>query len=362
MHSALITIFASAGLMNCGKNSTESELMKQTVRRERTLVLSRAFNEMAIGTEAERIDGYDPMSEQREPRAAGDTGPDSFYGSRVESLAIDTGSAVLRGYVYWPDAVFVPPKRAVIFFSGSGGSNASMIGPVASAYNRAGVPAVGVDYRGFGASNNKAAPLDGSAISEASLYEDARAIYRYVREVIGVEAASIVLYGFSLGGAVAARLAADIAESAQTGTVPPKSAGNGERLGGLVLHSSIRDMTRAAAGTLPLPKPLAIVLGWLGGRLTGGAYDTASSLKRLAGSAPDIPVHFRGGSKEAGDSLSLEITGLDRISGFRNMTVYKGREGHQAAEPGSKQAANMTDGLAELAVFAAIRETEALSR
>jgi pimeloyl-ACP methyl ester carboxylesterase len=310
-------------------------------------VLSRAFNEMAIGAGAERIDGYDPPAEQEKRREAGDTGPDSFSGSRIESLTIDTGRAVLRGYVYWPDSGAVSsPPRAVIFFSGSGGSNASMAGSAAVAYNRMGVPVIAVDYRGFGTSNNREPlpGLDGSNITEASLYQDGHTVYRHVREAMGIEAAGIILHGFSLGGAVAARIAADIAEEASH----PGTAGSGERLGGLVLHSSIRTMTRAAAGTLPLPKPLAFVFGWLGGRLTGGSYDTAAYLKRLAQYDPGIPIHFRGGSAETGDDLSLEITGLDRIAAFKNSTVYNGGEGHQSAEPGSKQAANMTEGLADL--------------
>ncbi|MDR2070118.1 MAG: hypothetical protein LBP81_01685 [Treponema sp.] len=65
--------------------------------------MSRFFNEMAIGGEAERHDGCDPREEQRKRREAGDTGPDSFAGSRIEDMVITTQTALLRGYVYWPD-------------------------------------------------------------------------------------------------------------------------------------------------------------------------------------------------------------------------------------------------------------------
>ncbi|MDR2404581.1 MAG: alpha/beta hydrolase, partial [Spirochaetaceae bacterium] len=203
-------------------------------RRARDHVLSRVFNEMAIGGDMERIDGYDPREEQRRRWEAGHTGPDSFSGSRIEDMVITTGvptgTAVLRGYVYWPDPSTenppvsppLPPRdsgilpggepgRVVIFFSGSGGSNAAMAGMVASAYNRMGVPVVGVDYRGFGASNNMPPlpSLTSSTITEASLYQDGHSIYRYVREVMGIPVTDIILHGFSLGGAVAARIAAD---------------------------------------------------------------------------------------------------------------------------------------------------------
>jgi hypothetical protein len=105
-------------------------------------------------------------------------------------------------------------------------------------------------------------------------------------------------------------------------------------------------MTRAAAGTLPLPGPLALLFGWLGSWLTGGSYNTALYLRELAKYDPEIPIHFRGGG--VGDDLSLEFTRLDRIPGFRNATVYRGREGHQSATPGSKQALNMSEGLEDI--------------
>jgi RTX toxin RtxA len=309
--------------------------------RARSRAISRLFNEMAIGGEAERVDGYDPREEQRKRREAGDTGPDSFSGSRIETLVITTETAVLRGYVYRPESPG-EQDRGVIFFSGSGGSNPSMAGTAAAAYNRMGVPVFGVDYRGFGGSNNipPLPPLTGSTITEASMYEDGHRIYRYVRDVAGIKPSGIILHGFSLGGAVAARVAADIAREAP--------GGRENRLGGLVLHSSIRTMTRAAAATLPLPEPLALVLGWLGGRLAGGSYNTALYLEELAKYDPDIAIHFRGGSAEMGDDLSLENTGLDRVRAFRNATVWSGGEGHQSPEPGSKQGANMSEGLEDL--------------
>jgi fermentation-respiration switch protein FrsA (DUF1100 family) len=62
------------------------------------------------------------------------------------------------------------------------------------------------EYRGFGG-------LDGVP-SEASLGVDARAAYEYLRTARGVPPERIVIYGWSLGGAVAVALAADTEQAA----------------------------------------------------------------------------------------------------------------------------------------------------
>jgi fermentation-respiration switch protein FrsA (DUF1100 family) len=60
-----------------------------------------------------------------------------------------------------------------------------------------------VEYRGYGASE-KTQP------TEAGLYADARAAWRHLTEVRGVPASRAVLYGYSLGGAVAVQLAGEM--------------------------------------------------------------------------------------------------------------------------------------------------------
>jgi fermentation-respiration switch protein FrsA (DUF1100 family) len=64
---------------------------------------------------------------------------------------------------------------------------------------RIGVNVLAFDYRGFGES--------GGAISEAGLYRDADAAYRYLRTARGVPPERIVIFGHSLGSAVAIELA-----------------------------------------------------------------------------------------------------------------------------------------------------------
>ena len=63
-----------------------------------------------------------------------------------------------------------------------------------------GLSLLAFDYRGYGES-------DGSP-SEQGLYRDAEAAYRFLREVRGVPAERIVIFGHSLGSAVAIDLAA----------------------------------------------------------------------------------------------------------------------------------------------------------
>jgi fermentation-respiration switch protein FrsA (DUF1100 family) len=58
------------------------------------------------------------------------------------------------------------------------------------------------DYRGFGESTGKP--------TEEGLYRDVDAAYRYLREVRGVPASRIILFGYSLGSGVAVDLAARV--------------------------------------------------------------------------------------------------------------------------------------------------------
>jgi len=62
------------------------------------------------------------------------------------------------------------------------------------------------EYRGFGG-------LDGTP-TEASVYADARAGYDHLRQQLGVPSERIVIYGWSLGAAVAVDLASSVSEGA----------------------------------------------------------------------------------------------------------------------------------------------------
>jgi fermentation-respiration switch protein FrsA (DUF1100 family) len=67
---------------------------------------------------------------------------------------------------------------------------------------RLGLNLFAFDYRGYGES--------GGVPSEQGLYRDADASYRYLREIRGVPASRIVIFGHSLGSAVAVDLASRV--------------------------------------------------------------------------------------------------------------------------------------------------------
>jgi len=70
------------------------------------------------------------------------------------------------------------------------------------ALRQVGVNILAFDYRGFGESEGEP--------TEDGLYRDADAAYRYLREVRGIPASHIIIYGHSLGSAVAVDLASRV--------------------------------------------------------------------------------------------------------------------------------------------------------
>jgi len=94
-----------------------------------------------------------------------------------------------------------PGDRHLLYLHGSAlniGANISH----ARRFQRMGFSVLLISYRGYGKS-------DGSFPSEASVYSDARAAWRYLTQHRNVDPASIFIYGHSLGGAVAIELTMD---------------------------------------------------------------------------------------------------------------------------------------------------------
>ncbi len=112
-----------------------------------------------------------------------------------------------------------------LYFSGNGGHRGYR-GTELRLLSQAGLHVVLLDYRGYGDS-------EGSP-SEEGLAEDARAAWRFVTQQRKVAAERVVLYGESLGGAVAVRLAA---ERSQEGEVPA----------GLILRSTFSSLVEVGA-------------------------------------------------------------------------------------------------------------------
>jgi hypothetical protein len=90
--------------------------------------------------------------------------------------------------------------RAILFLHGNAG-NASHRLPIAADLARLGSDVLVLDYRGYGRSQGTP--------SEAGVYRDARAGLAHLTGELGLPARRVVLFGESLGGAVAIDLAAD---------------------------------------------------------------------------------------------------------------------------------------------------------
>jgi pimeloyl-ACP methyl ester carboxylesterase len=95
-----------------------------------------------------------------------------------------------------------PDAPWVIYFYGRAGRLADNKGfAMFHLFREVGLNVLSVDYRGYGASQ-KTNP------SEEGVYADARATWSYLTNTRGVAPGNVVLYGYSLGGAVATELAA----------------------------------------------------------------------------------------------------------------------------------------------------------
>jgi uncharacterized protein len=117
-------------------------------------------------------------------------------GLAYESVEITTSDdETLHGW-------FVPVPEAqgtVLFFHGNAG-NISHRMDYMPMFQRLGYNFFIIDYRGYGQSSGSP--------SEAGTYLDAEAAWRYLTEAKGIAPSQIVLYGESLGGPIAAWLAA----------------------------------------------------------------------------------------------------------------------------------------------------------
>jgi pimeloyl-ACP methyl ester carboxylesterase len=129
-------------------------------------------------------------------------------------------------------------RRLVLFFSGNAANRRYRV-PEFGILTSVGVDVFIFDYRGYG--DNSGSP------SEEKLAADARAIWIYATQERDVPPERIILYGESLGGGVAVRLAAEMCEA---GTAP----------GGLILRSTFSSLVDAGKHHYPfLPVRLALV-------------------------------------------------------------------------------------------------------
>jgi len=99
------------------------------------------------------------------------------------------------------DGWFIPARQArgaVLFFHGNAGNISHRLDSL-KIFNDLGLDVLIFDYRGYGRSQGSP--------SEAGTYRDAEAAWRYLTEQRRIPARNIVLFGRSLGAAIAAYLA-----------------------------------------------------------------------------------------------------------------------------------------------------------
>ena len=89
--------------------------------------------------------------------------------------------------------------RVLLFFHGNAGNISHRLDSIRQ-FRNLGLSVFIIDYRGYGQSEGRT--------TESGIYRDADAAWRYLTETRGVRPGDVVIFGRSLGGSVAARLAA----------------------------------------------------------------------------------------------------------------------------------------------------------
>ncbi len=120
------------------------------------------------------------------------------------------------------------PAGSVLFFHGNAGNISHRLDSI-RIFHELGLQVLIIDYRGYGRSSGSP--------SEDGLYEDARTAWQWLREEQGADAGDIILFGRSLGAAVAAHLGREQGREA-----PPR---------GVVLESAFTSVPDMAARIYP---------------------------------------------------------------------------------------------------------------
>lgn len=150
---------------------------------------------------------------------------------RIEDVALTASDGVrLHGWFCTPQTIAgrvvrnVAADPVLLFFHGNAGNITHRL-PILEVLVQIPACVFILDYRGYGKSEGRP--------SETGLYRDARAAWRYLVEERGIPAEHVVLFGNSLGGAVAIELAQDV------------------RAAGLIAQSSFTSIPDMAALTFP---------------------------------------------------------------------------------------------------------------
>ncbi|MEE4639793.1 MAG: alpha/beta hydrolase [Wenzhouxiangella sp.] len=121
-----------------------------------------------------------------------------FY--RDVEIATQDGQTL---HAWW---VWHPRPRATLLFSHGNAGNISHRLDSLRIFHELGLSVLIYDYRGYGQSSGRP--------SEAGIYQDGEAALRWLIEQADIEPSDIVLFGRSMGGVVAARLAGEVSVAA----------------------------------------------------------------------------------------------------------------------------------------------------
>jgi pimeloyl-ACP methyl ester carboxylesterase len=189
---------------------------------------------------------------------------------RFEDAWLEAEDGV-RLHAFWlPDTSARPAERAVLLLHGNAGDATRRL-PNADRLRRLGADVRLLDYRGYGRSEVRP--------TEAGIYADARAALDHLTKQRGIAAERIVVFGSSLGSAVAVDLA------------------RGRELPGLVVESGFPDMAAIARSFIGIG-----FQRWLGRKLASAAKDHRAALpapvrprragpRHPAGARPRPPRH-----------------------------------------------------------------------
>ena len=209
------------------------------------------------------------------------------HGLDYEALTLATEDGEKLDAWFVPGPGKTPGQPVVLILHGNAGNISHRMDSIAM-FHRLGYGVLIFDYRGYGRSSGKP--------SEAGLYRDAATAWEHLTRQRGIAPRRIILFGESLGGALAARLAARPAAQEQPAA--------------LVLSSVFTSVPDLAADLYP----------WLPARwLARLHYDTRAALVQtrcpvlVAHSPDDEIVPFRHGQSlfEAapGPKVFLQLAG-----------------------------------------------------